>query len=62
MEAESDFIEKVAEILNHTEFDMGFVLKGLCDLCVEKMEKDADEKSARVWLLLTQAQKLLQEN
>jgi hypothetical protein len=62
MEAESEFIELVAEVLNHPEFDMGYILKGFCDSCLERMGKNADEDQARLWILLTQAQKLLKED
>jgi hypothetical protein len=61
MQSESEFIELVGEMLNHPDFDMGYVLKGFTESCLEAMEKDADENSARVWLLLTKAQKLLKE-
>jgi hypothetical protein len=59
MENEFDFIEKVAEIVSHPEFDMSYVLKALSESCLERMEKDSDETSAKVWILLTKAQKLL---
>jgi hypothetical protein len=62
MEAESKFIELVAEVLNHPEFDLGFVINGLRDVCIEKMAKDSDEDSAKLWILLTQAKKLLKED
>jgi hypothetical protein len=61
MENESEFIELVGEMLNHPEMDMGYILKGFCDSCLEAMEKNADEDQARLWILLTKAQKLLKE-
>jgi hypothetical protein len=59
MNEELDFIEKVAEIVSHPEFDMSYVLKALSESCLERMAKESDENSARVWILLTKAQKLL---
>jgi hypothetical protein len=62
MESESEFIELVAEVLNHPEMDMSYVIQGLCDVCLEKMTKDSDETSAQVWIHLTKAQKLLKDD
>jgi hypothetical protein len=60
MESKPEFIELVGEMLNHPEMDMSHVIQGLCEILLEKMAKDADEDSARVWLLLTKAIKLLE--
>jgi hypothetical protein len=53
MNQEFDFIEKVAEIVSHPEFDMWYMIQAL----IEKRASNSDEIS----ILLTKVQNLLEK-